>query len=218
MSKRKRIIASILGVIGILSTGAAETLATPLVVEQGFYFTHQDFVTGGISNFDQATFSGDHFAVFNLGTHEVDHFEDVFITGVLDVETGLGSHGTLQVGNVSCQITNEPDCSAALRFIHAPLTIPPNFPGGVVGEVPFTMTGQLGLSNLRVDIEGSGMVTGTVFTDIDGRVTGSNAQYTFAPVPEPSTIVLMLSGLVAIGWRRKLRQPPILTNESRAKG
>ena len=70
--------------------------------------------------------------------------------------------------------------------------------------------GRLGLPDLIVEIEGSGIVSGVVETagsfqppplpPITG--TASRAVYSFG-VPEPSTVVLVLSGLVAIGSSRR---------------
>jgi len=216
--KTKKIVAIGVALVGVLSAGAAETLAAPLVVEQGFYSTFGSFCCGGTLSSDEATFSGDNFAVSNLGTHESNFFEQVFITGILDVRFGslgpAGSHGTIQVGDVSCDVTfspspGVPDCGAALRFVHSPITIPPTNPQGFSGQAPFTMTGQLvlgrlGLPDLTVDIEGSGIVTGTPFFDdaFPFGVGSYIARYEFA-VPEPSTVVLVLSGLVAVGWSRR---------------
>ena len=61
--KIKQIIAIILAGVGMLSAGAAETLATPLLVEQGGFFTIGAFGIAHSRNFDGATFSGDNFAV-----------------------------------------------------------------------------------------------------------------------------------------------------------
>ena len=163
--KIKQIIAIILAGVGMLSAGAAETLATPLLVEQGGFFNLSGpgtFQNGG-------AFSGDNFAVsiFAVGTGVA--FEEVFTTGIYDVAFERGSNsfgGTIQVGDVSCQShpgLAGPDCSGTLRFISQPLTLVPD----ILHEAPFTMTGQLvlgqvGLPNLIVDIEGSGIVTGVV--------------------------------------------------------
>ena len=207
----KKIVAISLTLIGILSAGAAETLAAPLVVEQGGFFS-SIFLGSGQNNGD---FSGDNFAVtiFATGTGV---FGGLFTTGIWDVVFERGSNflgGTIQVGDVSCQTFpgTGPACSGTLRFISQPLTLVPN----IVHEAPFTMTGQLvlgrlGLPDLIVEIEGSGIVTGVVETagsfqppplpPITG--TASRAVYSFA-VPEPSTVVLVLSGLVAVGWSRR---------------
>ena len=62
----KKIVAISLTLIGIFSAGAAETLAAPLVVEQGGFFS-SIFFGSGQNNGD---FSGDNFAVtiFATGT------------------------------------------------------------------------------------------------------------------------------------------------------
>jgi len=68
--------------------------------------------------------------------------------------------------------------------------------------------GRLGLPDLIVEIEGSGIVSGVVETVVlsppfpPGTVNAYRAVYSFG-VPEPSTVVLVLSGLVAVGWSRR---------------
>ena len=70
--------------------------------------------------------------------------------------------------------------------------------------------GRLGLPDLIVEIEGSGIVSGSVHTGVlvppfpPRTATGYTAVYSFG-VPEPSTVVLVLSGLVAVGWSRRRR-------------
>ena len=210
----KKIVAISLILIGILSAGAAETLAAPLVIEQGVFSNAIFFGTGR----NDGAFSGDNFAVSIFATGTGVGFGEVFTTGIWDVAFERGSNflgGTIQVGEVSCQTFpgTGPACSGTLRFISQPLTLVPN----IVHEAPFTMTGQLvlgrlGLPDLIVEIEGSGIVSGVVETagsfqppplpPITG--TASRAVYSFA-VPEPSTVVLVLSGLVTIGWSRRRR-------------
>lgn len=58
--KMKKIIAIIFAMVGILSSGAAETRASPLVVDEGFFQSFAFFNIG--------TFSGDNFAVSNVNT------------------------------------------------------------------------------------------------------------------------------------------------------
>jgi PEP-CTERM motif-containing protein len=211
----KKIVGISLTLIGIFSAGAAETLAAPLVVEQGGFFS-SIFLGSGQNNGD---FSGDNFAVtiFATGTGV---FGGLFTTGIWDVVFERGSNflgGTIQVGDDSCQTHPYPPdpagpaCSGNLRFISQPLPLVPN----IVHEAPFTMTGQLvlgrlGLPDLIVEIEGSGIVSGIVQSAGSFQppplppITGTayRADYRFA-VPEPSTVVLVLSGLVAVGWSRR---------------
>jgi len=74
-------------------------------------------------------------------------------------------------------------------------------PNGVfAGNAPFTMTGQLQIGNMFVDIVGSGLLHAEcTFVPLCGP--GSFQRFDFA-VAEPSTVVLMLSGLAAVGWSR----------------
>ena len=206
--KIKQIIAIILAGVGMLSAGAAETLATPLLVEQGGFFNLSGpgtFQNGG-------AFSGDNFAVSIFASGTGVGFEQVFTTGIYDVAFERGSPyfgGTIEVGDVSCQSHPDPagpDCSGTLRFINQPLGFVPEFPP-VPHEAPFTMTGQLvlgrlGLPDLIVDIEGSGIVTGVVETvglppPFQGTATAYRADYRFA-VPEPSSALLLFTGISAL--------------------
>jgi PEP-CTERM motif len=221
--KMKKVIAIILAGVGILSAGAAETRADSFVIEQGF------FETRGFSQI--GTFSGEDVLVSDISTPGGNFRGQVFDTaqrpshrGTLVAGFGrfpgadgstLPGSGTIEVGDVNCELIPPaapagPACGGTLTFINSPITIgPPNLPGGsFAGEAPFTMTGQLVLANLTVDIEGSGIVHAFQCTTITGQPGpcqfGSNARYEFAAasVPEPSTVVLLLSGLVAVGGRR----------------
>jgi hypothetical protein len=221
MVKMKKLIATILALVGILSAGAAETLAAPLVVEQGGFFNS----LGLFDIQNRGAFSGDNFAVSIVAVGTGVGFEQVFTTGIYDVAFERGSNffgGTIQVGDVSCQSHPDPagpDCSGTLRFINQPLPFVPEFPP-VPHEAPFTMTGQLvlgrlGLPDLIVDIEGSGIVTGVVETGVlpppfpPVTVTTYRADYRFG-VPEPSMVLLVVSGLVAVGWsRQRGRKRPV---------
>ena len=152
----KKIVAISLTLIGILSAGAAETLAAPLVVEQGVFANSAFFGDGR----NDGAFSGDNFAVSIFATGTGVGFGEVFTTGIWDVAFERGSHflgGTIQVGDASCQTFPDtgPACSGTLRFVSQPLTLVPN----IVHEAPFTMTGQLvlgrlGLPDLIVEIRG----------------------------------------------------------------
>jgi hypothetical protein len=210
----KKIIAIILAGVGILSAGAAETRADTLVIEQGFFQTFQFSQNG--------TFSGDNVLVSNINTAGGNFSAfpgQVFDTGILVAGFGdwmapppfqcCSGFGTIEVDNVPCVLIPSfvdpaaPDCGGRLTFINPPITLgPPNLPdGSFAGEAPFTMTGQLVLGrpqlpNLIVDIEGSGIVHAL------SAGLNSNARYEFAAVPEPSSVVLVVSGLVAVGWSR----------------
>ena len=222
--KIKKIIAIVLACVGMLSANAAETLATPLIVEQGQYGVAggHALTPGGFLSafFDDATFSGDGFAVSHLFTNDINEinnvFDAVFRTGALDVQFGLGvpaNGGTIQVGDVSCQIGLEfaADCGATLSFVHTPL--PAEF---LSHEAAFTMTGQLvlgqvGLPNLIVDIEGSGIVTGSFRSSAREEIY--NARYEFA-VPEPSSALLLFTGVSALLVARRRRRSPDLCDRA----
>jgi hypothetical protein len=204
----KKTVAIMLAGLGILLAGAAETVADPLVVKQGFFQT--------FAFFQEGTFSGDDFAVSDLVTGGGTFFGQVFVpnNGILTGEFGTLAtinipivQGTIHIGAGSCPTTFEdPQCGGFLTFQNPPITIPSNFPAddNFFGEAPFTMVGQLEVGNLTVAIEGSGIVHAgrcTSFGQPGPCFDGSFARYEFA-APEPSTLVLMLSGLVAVGLSR----------------
>jgi hypothetical protein len=60
--------------------------------------------------------------------------------------------------------------------------------------------GSLGLPNVIVDIKGSGVARLT-----QGE-SGDEVQYEFATVPEPSTVLLLVTGLVAVGGSLRFPQ------------
>jgi len=181
----KKIIAIILAGVGILLAGAAETLAVP--VERGF--VESDFHSRR-ATFSDATFEVSNFAVgggafTSLGT---------FNTGTFDFSIGNGSGtGTLRIGSVSCVLNSGPGCGGTLTFIY-PANLLPDVTS--TADATFTMTGHLTLGSTTLAIEGSGIVhvgpTGSLTDPILARFV----------VAEPSTVVLVLSGLVAVGWSR----------------
>jgi hypothetical protein len=173
----------------LILASSAETLAAPLVVERGLYQIAPGFMSG--------TFSGDNFAVTGLNTNGgVPSVSQGLTTGIVVASFGslasgvTTTSGTIQVGNDMCMPAfGTPNCGGTLTFTNSPLP-PPNLQNA---DVPFMMTGQLVLPNLTVDIAGTGTLQWRPFL-----FTGS-ATYQF---PEPSTVVLALSGLVALGWSR----------------
>ena len=210
----KQTIAIILAGVGMLSAGAAETRADPLLVTQGFFQTFQFFNHG--------TFSGDNFAVSDIDTvgGNFSAFPgQVFDTGIIVAGFGHVSGappsafvppgtGTIQVGNVSCQMSpisnpTPPDCGGFMTFINPPIPIPPNLQPGdpFTAEAPFTMTGQLVIENLVVDIQGSGILHALT----NDSFTTNSARYEFA-VPEPSSALLLFTGMSALLVARRRRR------------
>ena len=183
-----RVIAITLAAVGILSAGAAE--ATP--VTNGFYRT--------TINDQNAMFSGDNFAVsMNVGGGA--YFLSVFNAGTLlmpGVGTGTifnSTTSTIQIGSNSCAPVPGAQCGAVLNFMFAPNLLPP---GTLTVDAPFTMTGMLRVGSETLNIEGSGTFHAINLDDPPGQ---DFAQFNFT-VPEPSTVVLVLSGFVAmVGWR-----------------
>jgi hypothetical protein len=201
--KMKKTVAIILAGLGILLPGAAETLAD--VVTQGFYQADQ---------FNQtANFSGNNLTVSITSTSGGAIVSQVFTTGIVDARFGPGggtplipAAGSIQVPNDSCTFifSSTGSCGGVLRFTNNPVIPigPPNMPNGVfAGDAPFTMTGDLVTPTGTTHIEmGSGFVHAQC-TPSGPFCLNSFARYDFA-VAEPSTVVLVLSGLVAFGWSR----------------
>jgi hypothetical protein len=86
--------------------------------------------------------------------------------------------------------------------------IPGVSPPRIVGDGPFTMTGQLSFAGHTVALEGSGVVTASAplpgpspFAFID------QVAYNFTPIPEPGTLLLFgtAAGLGALYGLRKRR-------------
>ena len=139
--RRKQMIAIILAGVGMLSVGAAENRADPLLVTQGFFQTFQFF--------NQGTVSGDNFAVSDIDTAggNFSAFPDRCSTPVSlsRVRSCFGGSpecfcsagtGTVQVGNVSCQMIPIldpilPDCRGPMTFINSPIPIRPNLQPGI---------------------------------------------------------------------------------------
>jgi hypothetical protein len=202
--KIKKVIAIVLVGVGMLSAGAAETRAEPLLVNQGFFQTFEFFNLG--------TFSGANFSVSDISTGGGSFGAQVFTTGILQAGFGIAPNpgtGTIQVGNVSCQMIpafdpNLPVCGGVMTFINPPIPIgPPNLPdGSFAATAPFTMTGQLTLGpNLTVDIVGSGILHALDST----QFAQSNARYEFT-VPEPSSAWLLFTGVSALLVARRRRR------------
>ena len=183
----KNIVAITLAAVGILSAGAAE--ATP--VTNGFYHTTA-FQQDGM-------FSGANFAV-NLGfigggVFGINSFNAGTINGGVGVGTIFTGLATVQIGNDSCTAGPGENCGAMLTFMFAPGLLP-TVPS--TADAPFTMSGLLRVGNVTLDIEGSGFLHATSFAGPGG----GEVRFDFA-VAEPSTVVLVLSGLVTVaGWSR----------------
>ena len=95
-----------------------------------------------------------------------------------------------------------PDCGGVMTFINPPIPIPPNLqPGPFTAEAPFTMTGQFGIQNLVVDIQGSGILHALT----NDSFSTNSARYEFA-VPEPSSALLLFTGVSAVLVARRRRR------------
>jgi PEP-CTERM motif len=79
-------------------------------------------------------------------------------------------------------------------------------PGRLIGDSPFTMTGELSFDGHTVALEGSGVLTARGFAFGPGPFAGiDQASYNFTPIPEPGTLLLFgtAAGLGALYGLRK---------------
>ena len=183
----KTLIAITLAAIGILSAGAAE--ATP--VTNGFYHT---------TAFEQdGTFSGANFAVSMTvggGVFGVSSFNTGTINGGVGVGTIFTSpSATVQIGINSCTASPGEDCGAMLTFMFAPNLLPSS---PSTADAPFTFSGLLTVGNVTLNIEGGGFLHATRNDFVPG---GGEVRFDFL-APEPSSLILVLIGLVAVSWSR----------------
>lgn len=106
-------------------------------------------------------------------------------------------------------------CDYTVRF-----PSPPTFSTLTLVEAPFFMTVHLDAINTRTnqpttfDMSGTGLVTGLFGFNRDasppfgGKFVEVSARYDFTVIPEPPTILLLTTGLMALtaaGWRQRLR-------------
>jgi hypothetical protein len=184
----KKITVIILAAVGILLAGAAETLA--VLVDQGsfestFHNGGGTFSGGtGSDNFEVSFLTGGG-AFTSLGTFNIGHFDISFTAST-----------TIRIGSDTCAVGGSPTCGGSLTFSY-PANLLPGGPS--TADAPFTMTGHLTVGSKTITIDGSGNLhvspTGPPFTAEDPIL----ARFVVA---EPSTVVLVLSGLVAVGWSR----------------
>jgi len=181
MKKIKKITTTILAGVGILLAGAAEAVPVSAGSYQTNAFTQfgtfsGDSIPGGFAVTNFNTGGG---ATINLATGRVDGL----------IGGGNGGPGTIQIGGAPCStVIGSPvqPCSATLTFMFAP---------NPTADEPFTMTGQLFVGTANLLIEGTGML------HVISAGPQEELRFTFAAA-EPSTVVLVLSGLVAVGWSR----------------
>jgi hypothetical protein len=115
---------------------------------------------------------------------------------------------TLTLGDITFAARNpgDPgDNNSLLAIVRAPDALPEP-PCGEFGicepwSAAFTMTGQIGsLSGGGVDLVGQGVVSHSLIVDPENPPFGTYLlTYTFHPVPEPATLLLVVTALCALG-------------------
>jgi hypothetical protein len=121
--------------------------------------------------------------------------------------TALLTGGTATLGNQSHSLVQQQP--SVLRFITESFALP-IVPQNTSVSLPFTMSGTLNLDGpgnaLTIPLTGAGFATGTFMTGGIPSMFLSAVRYDFTDIPEPSTVVLVGSGVAALIWRyRKLR-------------
>jgi hypothetical protein len=202
----KKILIVLAAVLGMLLTGSAE--ATTLVVTSGFA------ATGPVPFYDGPfRVSG---ADFTLSAIASEFFPSI---GDGTEFAGLPFADLVHQGVVYPECDSPLCAGSGLTFTH-PVIVPPayNIFGGEVPDwtaplTPFAMTGDLivpdPLTNepVHFDLTGQGHLSTFWITESLGDCDCGPpfytlaARYNFAPVPEPPTLMLLVTGLAAVGWR-----------------
>ena len=128
-----------------------------------------------------------------------------------------GHYVTLQGGPVPSNPPWRPRSLFAYRFEAENVIVPPLGTSGILTS-PFVFTGPLIFDNIdqaaRPTMSFELFGRGTATVELRPNPFGTpvwefaRARYEFAPVPEPTTLLLVSSGLAAVAWRRGRRRRP----------
>jgi hypothetical protein len=190
---RKTIAVVVLVVVTVL-TGAAH--ATSLTVTEG---SVTDYTTDLF-----ARFSGDGFSVLMSAPFGFGAFGGIITIG-FGADSGFFR---IVVGGLSC-VGPPGNCGFVTLTSPHLATPPPDWPHNVnfIVAAPFTATGHLNVGD-GFDLVGQGMLEGILCFDFSqspcnepGFESGKVSRYTFSAtaVPEPSTLLLVVAALGALG-------------------
>ena len=182
----------------------AHASATPLTTGSLF--------TGGIVDFGPLlTASGPDLSVSTSATQGTvtkndapSGFSTPFGTGTLATlnSTALVTGGTAVLGSQTHPLVQQPP--GALSFTTGSFALPTVSQNTSV-TLPFTMTGTLQLdmpgNDLTLLLTGAGFATGTFVTGGTSSLFLSAVRYDFLDIPEPSSVLLVGSGIAGLFWR-----------------
>jgi hypothetical protein len=180
--------------------------ASAITLTDGFLFT------GGIIDFGPSlSASGPALSLSTSplqGTVNKDdapfNFSTPFAAGTLATlnSTALLTGGTATLGNQSHSLVQQQP--STLSFTTESFALP-TVPQNTSISLPFTMSGTLHLdapgNALTLPLTGGGFATGTFVTGGTPSMFLSAVRYDFTDIPEPSTVLLVGSGIAALIWR-----------------
>jgi hypothetical protein len=213
-----RVCCSALLATCLLLIAAKSTLADPITLTSGTAYGGANFIDNPYSlNVAGTGFSLQQNAegYFLPGSFGLQAGQIVSLSGQFVVSMNFGVLATVTYNGVN--YTNLIP-SGTLTLLHQTFTVPSPLDANSTVTTPFSLVGTLAFADINnvplfsVDLVGSGLVTFTFngSPGPPGRYSIGDARYTFAPpIPEPTTVLLLSSGLLGVVTtiqRRRSRQ------------